>query len=603
MNALTLVPLAKPIDAEVTIPGSKSYTLRALLLAAITSNPVRIQSPLFSDDTEAMIRCLQTLGIETEVGPDWIDVKGYLSDVPNTTTTLDADLSAASIRFLIALACVVPGVQILHGKEGLNKRPVKDLVDALREMGADIEYLNRDGYPPVKINSNQLNAGIVWVSGATSSQYTSAILMIAPAVDGDVTVEITGELISKPYLEMTLSIMEAFGVTVRRDGEQTLTLSQDQRYAATSYIVEADASSAAYFLAMAALTQSRIKLKNLNPLSAQADMQFIEILSRMGNHIIKDDHSVTIEGHGVRALDVDMRDCPDQAQTLAVLAAFAPGATKITGLQSLRVKETDRIAAVQQELAKMGIQTDAKHDELIIHGGQPQAAHINTYGDHRMAMSFAVAGTALSDVIIHDPRVVGKTFPTFWDTLHDAGIQLKMPLPEKIVLIGFMGAGKSELAPALAKSLNRTHVDMDTQVIELSGRHSISEIFEQDGERHFRELELRVAKSLQDSLQVVISAGGGIVMDKLAMDYLRDNGLTILLEAELETVLSRLGTDTTRPLLQDKSKIPDLFALRAPLYEHYADLRIATDAKSPVQTLDETLAALHKHCGFQKGQS
>ncbi|HEY9746772.1 MAG TPA: 3-phosphoshikimate 1-carboxyvinyltransferase [Oculatellaceae cyanobacterium] len=603
MNAVTLVPLQQPLNTEVTIPGSKSYTIRALLLAALTEKPVRIHSPLFSDDTEAMIRCLQALGLRVEVGSDFVDVLGSIRDIPNATATLDADLSAASIRFLLALCCIVPGVQILHGKEGLNKRPIRDLVDALRQMGADIEYLERDGYPPVRVNSSTLKPGTVQVSGSTSSQYTSALLMIAPAIGGDVTVEITGELISRPYLDMTISIMNAFGVSVTEEDPQRLTVRHEQAYQADAYTVEADASSAAYFLALAALTGSRITLKNLNPQSAQADMRFIDILAQMGNHIIRDEKSITIEGQGVRPLEVDMRDCPDQAQTLAVLAAFANGRTRITGLQSLRVKETDRLAAVQQELTKMGIQTEAKEDELTIFGGKPQAASIDTYGDHRMAMSFAVAGAVLPNLIIRNPRVVGKTFPTFWEALQQVGLEVRQPDIAKLVLIGFMGSGKSLLAPLLAERLGWKHIDMDQQVVALSGRDSIREIFELDGEPRFRELERQVAESHTDARQVVISAGGGVVTNPAVMEALRHQGITLLLEAEPETILDRLALSNereVRPLAQNEAQVLSLYEARKPLYNQYADLRIKTDGSDKQQLLEAAVAVLQPYVEFKE---
>jgi 3-phosphoshikimate 1-carboxyvinyltransferase len=591
MNALTLVPLKQPVDAEITIPGSKSYTIRALLLAALTPYPVRLLSPLFSDDTEAMIRCLQALGVRTDVGSDWIEVAGSIQDVPDAAVTLDADLSAASIRFLIALACVVPGTQTLHGKEGLNRRPVRDLVDALRQLGAEIEYLEREGYPPVRVKSGRLNSGVVRVSGSTSSQYTSALLMIAPAIAGEVTVEIEGELISRPYLEMTLSIMDDFGVQVRQEGSHRFVIPANQAYQATRYTVEADASSAAYFLALAALTRSRITLKNLNPKSAQADMRFLDILSRMGNRILRDNDCVTIEGRGVCPLEVDMRDCPDQAQTLAVLAAFADGVTRITGLQSLRVKETDRIAAVQQELAKMGIHTEARQDELIIHGGNPKPARIATYGDHRMAMSFAVAGTRMEGMSIQDPKVVSKTFPTFWDALREVGVQVETPPPSRMVLIGFMGAGKSLLGPELAKALGWRYVDMDAEVLALSGRESISALFELDGETRFRELELQVAQSLQTASETVVSAGGGVVTNGQTMRALQANSTVLWLQADLQTVLERIGDDKSRPLLNGNN-VKALYEARLPLYAQYADLQLKTDGKTVAQILDETLQLL-----------
>ncbi len=599
MTRLHVHPLRKPLTAsdnvEVTVPGSKSYTLRALLLAALTDNTVLIRNPLISDDTQAMLDCLNALGIRTVQIEDGVEVIGSVHDVPDKDVALDANLSAATLRFLIALSCIIPGTQILQGQHGLNQRPVKDLVDSLRQLGARIEYLDRDGYPPVRISSSALNAGKVQVDGRTSSQYVSALMMIAPLI-GKLEIEVTGELISKPYLDMTIETIKQFGVSVQNNNYQTIRIADDQNYAAMEYTVEADASSAAYFLAIAALTRSTLTLRHFNPKSKQADMRFIQILAEMGNQIITGDNSMTIRGEGVQALDVDMRDCPDQAQTLAVLAAFAPGITRITGLQSLRVKETDRLSAIEQELSEMGIHTVTTTDSIEIHGGNPQPACINTYGDHRMAMSFAVAGAHLPGMQIENPDVVNKTFPNFWNELQKMGVHSQTIQPtqtDKIILIGFMGAGKSMLAPLLAEALGLRHVDTDQEIMALSGRDSINEIFEQDGELKFRELELAVAQSLQHQRNIVVSTGGGVVMNKLAMDYLKQNAVTIYLDTELETTLVRLGLDSSRPLLRDKQKTAELYALRTPLYAHYSDITISTDGKTKNQLLNETLNTLN----------
>ncbi|HEY9687843.1 MAG TPA: 3-phosphoshikimate 1-carboxyvinyltransferase [Coleofasciculaceae cyanobacterium] len=638
---LTLRPLTGPVQAEVAIPGSKSYTLRALLLAALvdkqaTGKPVRLIAPLVSDDTTAMLHCLDTLGIRTESGTaseagcevDYIDVVGDLRDIRPGCYELNTDLSAASIRFLIALACIIPGEQILLGREGLNRRPVKPLVDSLRQMGAEIEYLEREGYPPVRVKSSGLNPGTVRVDGSISSQYISALLMIAPLVGqrlNEITIEIAGESISKPYIEMTLAIMQDFGISVHSEHDQKFTVPGGQTVRAEQYVIEADASSAAYFAAMAALTGSTITLKNLNPSSAQADMRFLQILAQMGNEIKTNENQVTVLGHGVKPIEVDMRDCPDQAQTLAVLAAFAKGVTKISGIRSLRIKETNRLEAVAAELAKMGIRTIAEEDALTIFGGSPQPAAIDTYGDHRMAMSFAVAGAVLDGFRINNPQVVGKTFPAFWEVLSQAGVGVEFPamdsrvrgndntssdqmphaqqtglaqshaLPQKIVLIGFMGAGKSLVAPLLAEKLGLSVVEMDQLVIERSGRASVKEIFEQDGESRFRTLEQEVAESLRHQAGMVISAGGGVILSDTIMKILGKNAILIHLDAALETILQRVKLGNGRPLLQNREQAEALYRQRAPLYKKYARFSVMTDHKSQDQIVDEILSALSQN--------
>lgn len=423
MSSLAITPLQKPVTAEVTVPGSKSYTIRALLMAAMTPGSVTILHPLFSDDTAAMVACLKKLGINLEVQSDKILVKGDYRDIKDTTYTLNVDLSGTTMRFLLAFLCAVPGVKVLQGKEGLNKRPVRDLVDGLRQLGASIEYMGEEGFPPVRIAASSLRPGTTRLSGAVSSQYFSAILMTAPLV-GEITVEVEGEQISRPYINMTIDSMRQFGVVVHNDNYHRYRIAAGQVYAQQNYLVEGDFSSASYFFAIAALTGSTLTLHNLNPNSVQGDRQFMQILEDMGNVITVKSHSITMEGKAVSKVDVDMQGCPDQAQTLAVLMAFAKGTSKLRGIQSLRVKETERVKAVEQELAKMGIATSSTHDTLTIRGGNPQGAAIDTYGDHRMAMSFAVAGTKLEGMRINDPEVVSKTFPSFWETLQSIGVAL-----------------------------------------------------------------------------------------------------------------------------------------------------------------------------------
>lgn len=383
---------------SVTVPGSKSYTHRALIISALTKRRVKIINSLASDDTSAMASCLKKLA------------SGKRS------VHLDVNLSGTAMKFILALSTITPGIKVIGGGPGLNKRPIGPLVEALRQLGARIEYLNEEGYPPVHVLSSSLASGTVRISGRVSSQYISALLLIAPAVGG-ITIRVSGEQISKPYVDMTIDIMKQFGVSVRNDRYQTYMVKPGQKYRPIKYMVEGDLSSASYFFAIAALTQTKIMVKNLNPRSVQADMKFLEILKHMGNKVTYGRNSITVFGTGVRSATVDMSDCPDQVQTLAVLAAFANGTMTISGVQSLRIKETDRIAGVRAELKKMGIQTASTKTTLTIYGGAPRAAEIATYGDHRMAMAFAVAQAKLPEIKIKNPEVVSKTFPNFWKQL------------------------------------------------------------------------------------------------------------------------------------------------------------------------------------------
>ena len=645
--------LSHPVTAAVTVPGSKSYTIRALLLAAMTPKPdgapVRVLNPLFSDDSQAILACLKQLGIKSTIHQDensettrWIEVHNSVTEIQAGDYELNADLSAATLRFLIALAAVIPGRQTLLGKPGLNKRPVRDLVDSLRAIGADIEYLDREGYPPVRVNSSRIEAHRFEVSGATSSQYISALMMIAPLIQASqaaqanetaqpIIIALTDDPVSTPYLEMTMAIMRDFGVMVEHQQYRQFSIAPGQTYQTQVYAVEPDASSMAYLLAIAALTGSSITIKHLNPNSVQADMRFAQILKDMGHRVEWRGDALTLTGNpkAIRPITVNMEDCPDQAQTLAVLAAFAPGVTRIEGLKSLRVKETDRIASTAQELTKLGIRTEAEPDALVIHGGQPHAARIATYDDHRMAMAFAVAGARLSGLEIEDPPVVNKTYPEFWEALRQlgmgvqrvqasdstssvpsnegespilAGTELKAasansanlahPNNQKIVLIGFMGAGKSAVGQRLADLLDFDFVDMDAHIVARSGRGSVTEIFDRQGEPHFRALEELVACELASAQQMVIATGGGAVMSDRAMRALAQSATVIFLETPLATVYQRIGSDQNRPLMRNKAQFEALFAMRQPLYAQAAQVTIETTERSSAQVAAEILQAL-----------
>ena len=424
MKQLEIIP-TKNISGTVEIPGSKSYTNRALVIASMIKGSVVIKNPLESDDTRAMINCLKELGIRVEERVGEINVVGDISEIEEKEYKLDAGLSGTTIRFMLALSCIIPGKKIINGEESLNKRPIGELAGALKDLGAEIEYLGKRGYPPLVVSSSKLKNNRTRLHGDISSQFFSALLMISPDMMGGLEISVMGSQISKPYIDMTLDLMSYFGVKVVNKNYKKYLVKSGQIYTKRNYIVEGDYSSAGYFLAIAALTKSELILKNLNSDSKQADKNFLKILEKFGSEICFEGENLVIKGNGVKALDVDMEDCPDQIQTMAVLLAFAAGKSTISGVRSLRIKETERVLALQNELSKMGIRTESTIDTLTIYGGSPKPAEINTYNDHRMAMSFAVAGIVLPGIIINNPEVVTKTFPEFWKKINGIGVQTK----------------------------------------------------------------------------------------------------------------------------------------------------------------------------------
>lgn len=421
MNKIMIFPSEK-IGGMISIPSSKSYTNRSLIIASLISGEVEIKNPLESDDTRAMIDCLKTLGIETEETGSSIKIKGDITEIQDKEYELNARLSGTTIRFILALSCIIPGIKKIYGFEPLNKRPIGELAGALKDLGAEIEYLDKPGYPPLLVKSDKLQPLKTRLHGDISSQFFSALLMIAPVIGG-MEIDVMGKQISKPYIDMTLDLMEYFGVKVVNENYKKYIVGNNQRYIEKDYTVEGDYSSAGYFLGIAALTKSTLLLQNLNPESKQADRNFLQILKKLGADIEFTDEGLKVSGNGVKPLTADMENCPDQVQTLAALLSFAKGKSVIAGVRSLRVKETERIFALQNELLKMGIKTESTHDSLTIYGGDPKAATIDTYNDHRMAMSFAIAGTVLKGLVIKDPGVVTKTFPEFWKLMKQIGVE------------------------------------------------------------------------------------------------------------------------------------------------------------------------------------
>lgn len=426
MKQVRIQPLETPLHLSVDLPGSLTYTTRALNLAAMTKGVVRVENPLKSDDTYAMYNIIKDLGIDCLEEDNAFVISGDISQVQDKEYVLNSNISGRTTRTCLSLLCIVPGIKTLNCKEEFKKRPVGDLVDGLRQLGADIDYLEKEGHLPVRINSSELKAGKVSMNGEVSSQYFSSIMMIAPML-GEVEIEVIGEQTSKSYIDVTIEIMQDFGVEVVNNNYKSYLVKAGKQYQKSVYEVETDASTACYFFSIAALTGSTIRVNNIIPDQGHADKRFADILGLMGCKVNKNKEEKWIEVTGVEQLQgvsVDMNSLPDQAQTLAVIAAFANGSTSITGLDNLKYKETDRIAAPEAELHKMGIRTESDDTTLKIYGGEPHGAEIDTYGDHRMAMAFAPAGCKIDGMIINDPMVVSKSFPEFFAKLEEIGIKI-----------------------------------------------------------------------------------------------------------------------------------------------------------------------------------
>ena len=367
----TLNAIRRKPDTTVTLPGSKSITNRALLIAALADGVSTLRAPLHSDDTEYMARALQLLGIGiTELGNGDFVVSGSAGRFQRPSEpTLFIGNSGTTVRFLTAATCLMPPDTnvVLDGVARMRERPIRDLLDALQMLGVNVESVQGGDCPPVRVHGGGMPGGECRLRGNITSQFLSALLMVAPFADSDVCITIDGDLVSKPYVDITQSVMRAFGADFENDACRQLKIPAGQQYAARDYPIEADASNASYFLAAAAVSGGTVKIGNLGSDSIQGDVRFIDVLERMGCQVTRGAHQLSVTGpERLRGIEVDMEAIPDTAQTLAVVAAFADSPSRITGIGNLRVKETDRIHAIAVELAKLGVAIEEGSNYWVI---------------------------------------------------------------------------------------------------------------------------------------------------------------------------------------------------------------------------------------------
>lgn len=413
---IEITPLAH-CDSVITIPGSKSYTHRALIISALAEGESVLINALQSEDTAYTIQGLEKLGVQVFWKGNLLHVQGEGGRLKAGEERIFAGNSGTSMRFLTALAALKNGCTLLDGSERMRNRPIEDLLEGLRALGVRAYSKEGNGCPPVVIESQDLKGGTAKIRGEESSQFLSGILMVAPYACRDVLVEVMGNLASKPYVDITRHVMSAFGVEVQSEGYHSFFVRSGQRYLPQVYRIEGDASHASYFFSAAAMTQGKVRVENFYPNSVQGDAGFLNILERMGCDVLRGDGWAEVRGKELQRIEIEMNAMPDLVPTLAVTAAFAKGKTIIQNIGHLRFKESDRIRALAGELVKMGIRVEEGEGYLKIEGGRPHGAEIETYNDHRIAMSFAVAGLAVPGIKIQGEQCVDKSFPGYWETL------------------------------------------------------------------------------------------------------------------------------------------------------------------------------------------
>lgn len=405
-----------PLDATATPPGSKSETNRALVCAALAEGTSTLRRALRADDTEAMVSCLRQLGVVITRTDEALVVEGCAGTLRPTGTPLDARLSGTTARFLAPVVALGPGSVELTGDDGLRSRPMGDLVEALRTIGAGVEELADPGHLPLRFGSPPLRGGRVELPGDTSSQFLSGLLLAGPLMPAGLEVSTSTPLVSVPYVELTLDVMERFGAEVEGAPATVLSVARSG-YRACDLDIEADASAASYFMAAPVLAGGRVRVAGVGSASRQGDAVFAEILRTMGAVVTQGSDWTEVTGRDLVGVDVDLRDASDIAQTLAVVAAVARGRTRVRGIGFIRAKETDRISAVVRELRRVGVDAVEDEDGFTVEGGRPHGAVVRTYGDHRMAMSFALLSLCTPGIVIEDPDCVDKTYPDYFSDL------------------------------------------------------------------------------------------------------------------------------------------------------------------------------------------
>ncbi|HET9905290.1 MAG TPA: 3-phosphoshikimate 1-carboxyvinyltransferase [Anaerolineales bacterium] len=440
LPSIQIKSIEYPLQATVRVPGSKSLTNRALLISSLANGKTRLTNALFSDDSSYFARALQTLGFDIELDEHnhKMTITGQGGIIPANKAELFIGNAGTAARFLSAFLTLGNGEYVLDGDARMRERPIGDLVTALTQLGAQLSPLSLmervDGErvaasicPPIKIIASGLPGGKTKIAGNISSQFLSALLMIAPYANSPIEIEVTTDLNSKPYVDLTIAMMRDFGVEVERREYSQFTIHPNSYSPLSTYNIESDASAASYFFAAPAICGGKIRVENISRKSKQGDINFVDVLAQIGCNIQEGNNYIEITGtSNPQGIDVDMRDIPDTAQTLAAIAPFAVSPTRIRGIASARLKETDRIHATCTELARLGVSVEEHEDGMTIYPCEKfNHATIQTYNDHRMAMAFSLIGLRVEGVTIENPSCVSKTFPNFFAVLD----RLQIPSP------------------------------------------------------------------------------------------------------------------------------------------------------------------------------
>jgi 3-phosphoshikimate 1-carboxyvinyltransferase len=545
-------PLRLPFDLSVPMPGSKSIANRALVAACLAEGRTVIHGTTLCDDVRLLAENLIRMGYAVRIGPDRIEVTGGVPDQRSQDPIhLDCGLGGTTLRFLLAVAAITPGTFVLTGGRRLRERPVKSLLDALAALGADLE--SEEGHPPIRVRGRPLAGGDVEVGTEQSSQFLTALLLVAPTFEDGLTVTRRGELASPGYVDLTCRVLREFGVRVQIDDDQWAVPGVGLT-APETFTVEGDWSAAGAWFVLASRTGSRFRATNLDLDSTQSDRAMPDLVAALGDP---------------GDVEIDASDTPDQVMNLAVLAALREGETRIRGAANLRLKESDRLAATTRELRKAGVDVEECDDGLTVRGPtRLLPADFACHGDHRIAMAMAVLASLREGTTLDTPDCVTKSYPAFFDDLATARAQ-----PRCVALVGMRGAGKSTLGRALAAALGLDFVDTDESFVAAHG--PIGAYVAKHGWDAFRDRE---AEAVADALAPgrVVALGGGSVDRESTAALVADRALVVWVRERTETLAARLAA-APRPALTGLDPADELIAVlerRDPIYAGLSDLEL-----------------------------
>jgi len=593
---IEIIPVSK-LDADIFIPGSKYIANRLLIICALANGTSVLRNVPDNEDINNSIEALQQFGIKIKKNGDEITVQGTNGKLNSAKNEINVGDSGTLLRFITAFSAIAKGNTKITGSKRIQERPISELLQSLDDLG--IKSSSKNGNAPLTINGSNLDGGKTKIKGNISSQYISALLLISPFAKKGVEINIESKIVSSEYIDLTVNLMNDFGVKVERKNN-SFKIKSGQKYNPREYPIPTDWASANYFLAAAAIVPGTVKINNLDFKSKQPESGFFRVLEKMGCKVVINNNSIKITGPTkIKSIDVDMSSMPDSVQTLAAVSLFADGKTRIRNIGNLKFKESDRINDTANELRKLGADIETKNDGLIIKNSKSnskfKSAIIDSHNDHRMAMSFAIAGLRIPGIKIKNPNSVKKSFPKFFDKINDIGIQTKES--KNIVLIGYRGAGKTSTAKELSELTGMNVISTDEEISKKVGM-PIGNFIDKYGWSEFRKAENEIIENLKDVDGVIIDCGGGIVENPDNVELLRKNGTVFWLRAHVSVLSNRIKGAKQRPSLTGKKsfidEIDEVLAKRIPLYHKASDFAVETSNETPLQAAEMIIKLIQK---------